>query len=204
MKRMEGDELTPVRATAFKGSLIDEILSRMALFDGDAVLELACGSGWLCYKLAEILKGDGEVVGIDVSENAIRKATEGLREFPFSNITFRVEDVHNIEYTNQFDYVISINAIHHFTDRGEVFKRVKGSLKPGGKFLVIDYNSDSILMKVFDKLSIDHGGSIRFINPEQLEELYNSHGFKDIKIERKRLYRLFSIMIGSGEIASER
>jgi len=192
---------TPVRATAFKDKLFDEIISRLDLSEPKQILELACGTGWLCYKISEMLNGEGRVVGIDISNNAIAMATDGLSDFSFSNLEFKVKDVHNMEYDTCFDYVISINALHHFSDRPEVFRKVKRSLKHGGSFILVDYNAESLLMRIFDKLSPDHGGPIHFLTPDQVESLYLSQDFNNITLERKTLYGIFSIMVGSGEIS---
>ncbi len=48
-----------------------ETIRRLALSRGERVLDVDCGPGFLCESVAEIVGGDGAVVGIDISNDLI-------------------------------------------------------------------------------------------------------------------------------------
>ena len=49
------------------------VLDLMHIEPQDAILDLGCGSGWLCRRLAR-LAPQGRVVGIDLSAEMVRRA----------------------------------------------------------------------------------------------------------------------------------
>src|SRR4030088_3724806 len=62
----------------------------MNLRPGERLLDLGCGSGWATRLLARLVgdgpEGFGQVVGLDVSDEMVRQAREGAKEF--ENIFF--------------------------------------------------------------------------------------------------------------------
>jgi len=75
------------------------------------VLDLGCGMGRHCIYLAK----DGfEVVGVDVSESALRMANAWVRKERLTNVTFMRGTMTNIPFRNHhFGAVISVSVIHH-------------------------------------------------------------------------------------------
>ena len=91
---------------------------------GMSVLELGCGTGWATLETASRLEGTGRVVGLDLSEGMIAKASQKLPGFRFRNVDFVQQSAGSLGYAGFSDYVISTNAFHHFADKEGVFTRV--------------------------------------------------------------------------------
>ena len=182
----------PVRATAFKNKLSKEVTDLIDFSEELNILEVGCGSGWLCLQIGNMLHNSSKIIGIDVNEKAINQATSTLKP---DNIQFLVKDINNIDYKNQFDYIISVNSYHHFIDHEKALGKIKEALKPDGKFLVVDFNGDSGFMRILDKFSIDHKGPIRFQKSRELENALTLAGLQKISITKKRIYGVFSIMV---------
>jgi 2-polyprenyl-3-methyl-5-hydroxy-6-metoxy-1,4-benzoquinol methylase len=194
----------PVRATAFKQGLANEVLSLMNIHADMQVLDVGCGNGWLSYTLAETMEGKGRVVGIDVNETAINQAKNELPDFKYSNIEFHTIDVTDIPYLEQFDYVICVNSFHHLIDREKAFNKINSALNEAGELLVVDYSGDSMFMRILDSLSKDHTGPIHFLKSQELLEALNSAGFKEASVTTKRMYLIFSTMIAHAKKASSK
>src|ERR1017187_7909158 len=61
-------------------SIVQQTLARMELKPGDRVLDLGCGAGWASRLMASaVANGDkpGQVIGLDVSDEMIRRARAG-------------------------------------------------------------------------------------------------------------------------------
>jgi len=98
-----------------------------------SILDLACGTGTLAYKLAH----DGyEVWGIDLSLDMIRvaKAKQGK-----AKVTFRRADMHNARLGRRFDLVTCFfDSLNHCTTPEELqasFETAHRHLNSGGYFL---------------------------------------------------------------------
>jgi 2-polyprenyl-3-methyl-5-hydroxy-6-metoxy-1,4-benzoquinol methylase len=105
----------------------------------DHVLEIGCGRGYTCLKLAPYVMS---MVGVDVSEPSVIEARETLSQGEIENV--RIKEVSALELAdhfsrNEFDVCISIDVLEHLhpEDAKEHLQQVFHVLKPGGKYIVI-------------------------------------------------------------------
>lgn len=184
--------LTLGRERAIREMTID----MAGLKQGDKVLDVGCGTGTLTMTAMAQVASYGEVHGIDAApemiEAARRKAAKAGAE-----VSFQVGLIENIPFPdNSFDIVLSSLMLHHLP--GEDLKRLGFSeicrvLKPGGRFLAVDYEplSNPFLRVLFGVLTI-HGVRSTFSGlPAMMEEA----GFIDIKAGRTR-YSVLSFIQG--------
>jgi SAM-dependent methyltransferase len=105
------------------------------------VLDVGTGKGFLALKLAE--RGF-HVVGIDsgsfdYSKDSIEQARDEARR-QGGDVEFRQVDIRRcVEPDGRFDYVVSSQAVHCMDDQRECLQAIRRLLKPGGKFLCIDF-----------------------------------------------------------------
>lgn len=95
------------------------------------VLDLGCGFGWHCRYARE--EQASSVVGIDISENMLKRARELTEDLA---ITYMRMPIEAIDFPNgQFDVVVSSLAFHYIESFEEICKKVYDLLKPGGSFI---------------------------------------------------------------------
>ncbi|MHB1688456.1 MAG: class I SAM-dependent methyltransferase [Ignavibacteriaceae bacterium] len=101
-----------------------------------SALDVATGGGHTAIALAKCVK---QVVAIDITPEMLPEAKMASSQEGISNITFRAEDVHNLNISDcQFDIVASRFAVHHFSDVNRALQEMCRVLKPGGKFYILD------------------------------------------------------------------
>jgi SAM-dependent methyltransferase len=98
---------------------------------GKRVVDLGCGYGWFCRFARD--KGAAEVLGLDVSEKMLEKAsqlTEG------EGVTYRREDLEKLHLpANSADLVYSSLALHYLQDIDTLFRTIHQALVPGGSLI---------------------------------------------------------------------
>ena len=118
------------------------LAAALALSPGARILDVGCGSGWLCEFFARF---GYNVTGIDISAELIAMAQERLGKVPFGadhekGLCYRFL-VHDIEMTaldECFDAIICYDALHHFEDEHAVIKNLASMLEHGGQLFVIE------------------------------------------------------------------
>jgi trans-aconitate 2-methyltransferase len=93
----------------------------------DHVLDLGCGDGALTALLASRVP-NGLVLGIDSSPSMIAAASAHARP----NLQFKLQDMRELAYDEQFDLAFSNSALHWVKDHGDLLSRILRALKPGG------------------------------------------------------------------------
>ena len=107
---------------------------------GARVLDLGCGTGRDVYLLAQLVGAEGEIVGVDMTDNQLAIAREyqdwHAERFGFANTRFvkgYIEELDQLGLEpHSFDLVVSNCVINLAMDKPAVFRGVRSLLKPGG------------------------------------------------------------------------
>lgn len=115
-----------------------------AIKEGDTVLDLGSGAGIDCFLAAKKVGETGRVIGIDMTEEMIKKAKKNIEKQGFKNIEFILGEIENLPLKdNSVDVIISNCVINLVPDKAKTFKETYRVLKNGGKM----YISDIVLLK---------------------------------------------------------
>lgn len=94
------------------------------------VLELACGTGQLSYRLYEYVS---DWVATDYSQNMMDAAKKNRNDHTSKVLAFELADASNLNYDkDSFDAVVIANALHIIPNPGLVLDEIFRVLKPGG------------------------------------------------------------------------
>ena len=99
------------------------------------MLDIGCGDGKVSAQLALAVK-NGNVVGIDQSEDMITLAQETFPSDKFPNLSFLCMNATDIHLSRKYDIVFSNAALHWIKDHLAVLREVRACLKSGGKILL--------------------------------------------------------------------
>ncbi len=109
-------------------ALGEAVLERLPLNGDETVLDAGCGSGRLTERLIERLP-EGKVIAVDASASMVGAARARLG--PDADI--RQADLLELELEEPVDAVFSTATFHWIADHDALFRRLHGTLKPGGK-----------------------------------------------------------------------
>jgi ubiquinone/menaquinone biosynthesis C-methylase UbiE len=106
---------------------------------GEAVLDIGCGSGVDVIFAAMMAGSSGKIVGIDVTPEMLKRAKENLAFTDLTNITFEKAGADNLPFADQdFDVVISNGAFNLVPDKPKALSEVFRVLKSKGRLMIAD------------------------------------------------------------------
>lgn len=121
----------------------DELIALMEIEPGMTVADLGAGTGYMLPHLSEAVGEQGEVLALD-GEDAMIAYLEEHREQLGANVRpVKVPwDAPGVE-AQSLDRLVTINTWHHVRDREAYAAKVYEALKPGGRFVVVDFTMDA-------------------------------------------------------------
>jgi len=107
--------------------------------NGEAVLDVGCGTGVDTLIAAGIVGPEGKVVGIDMIPAMLKRAKENLQRTDFKNVTFMEASAEKLPFPNEdFDVVISNGVFNLIPGKVKALSEVYRVLKPGGRMMIAD------------------------------------------------------------------
>ena len=115
------------------------VLASVGLKAGMDVIDLCSGDGWFTLQIAKIAH---RVVAIDIDRNLLEVARHRLNENGVTNCDFVAGDAYQLAklVPRPVDFVFMANAFHGVPDRLRLVQAVRESLKPTGRFAVINWH----------------------------------------------------------------
>lgn len=114
-------------------------LAFVGVQEGDVVLDLGSGAGIDLILAAEKVGPSGRVIGIDMTDAMLQKATESIEASGHKNIEVRKGIIEALPVEDaSVDWVISNCVINLSPDKPKVFEEIHRVLKPGGQMSVSD------------------------------------------------------------------
>jgi trans-aconitate 2-methyltransferase len=107
-----------------------EVLERLELRGGEAVVDAGCGSGRVTEQLLARLP-EGHLIAVDGSAAMIAKARERLGE----GTTYVVSDLSELALPAPVDLIFSTATFHWIVDHDRLFARLRENLAPGGRLV---------------------------------------------------------------------
>lgn len=133
------EDLKKVPQEAVKGLGCGNPVAYLDLERGEKVLDLGSGLGIDVFLASEKIGPKGLAVGIDASEDMVRKATEIAKREGYENVEFKYGEIEKIPFEDEtFDAVTSNCVINLSTDKLGTYKEMYRVLKPGGRILISD------------------------------------------------------------------
>jgi ubiquinone/menaquinone biosynthesis C-methylase UbiE len=120
-----------------------DTLRRLPLAQGDSVIDIGSGPGFLCESIADIVGPSGRVLGIDLSADLVERSNERNRR---SWLSYRVGDATHIDEPDASFDVATCTQVAEYVPEGErAISEAFRVLKPGGHALYIATDWDAVI-----------------------------------------------------------
>ncbi len=149
------------------------------------ILEIGCGIfGW-----TDFLHKDSYYVGIDCEETIIQYNNQ---HFPYQFFEADIEKNSNIRFDNNFDVILLIAVLEHFSDPDKVLNKLKPLLNKGGKVVLTTPHpaGDNILNvgAKFGFFADDKEEHQELLGYKAIESIAKLSGYKIVKYKRFLFY----------------
>lgn len=154
------------------------------LKEGETVLDLGAGAGIDVFLAANKVGSQGFVIGVDMTEEMVKKANETAKKSGYKNVEFKLGEIENLPIEdNSVDVIISNCVINLSPDKWRTYQEAYRVLKPGGRILISDLVTEGELLEEIRKNFEAWAGCIAgALEKNKYLATIRKAGFKDVTI----------------------
>jgi arsenite methyltransferase len=128
-----------------------QVISLLQLKQGEKVLDIGSGPGFLASAMADIVGTTGEVYGVDISQELLALAQERHRHQ--EQLKFLQGDASSLPFPDAcFDVIVITQVLEYLLDVHPALLEMHRVLRPGGRVLILDTDWDSIVWHATDSV----------------------------------------------------
>lgn len=160
------------------------------LKEGETVLDLGAGSGIDVFLASKKVGTTGFVIGVDMTEDMVRKASEIAGQFGYQNVEFRLGEIENLlVQDNSIDVIISNCVVNLSPDKLKTYQEAFRVLKPGGRILISDLVTEGEIPEDIKKSFAAWAGCIAgAMEKQQYLNTIRKAGFQEVSIVSEKFY----------------
>lgn len=166
-------------------NITEKTVRLMDLRPGERILDLGCGAGWATRLLARLVadgpQGFGQVVGLDISDEMIRRARATSKDF--ENIMFVWGSAQQIPWEeNFFDKVLSVESFYYYPDQDRVLAELFRVMAPQARlFILINlYKDNAYSLRWVDELKVP----VHARSEAEYVQMLKAHTFENVEAVR--------------------
>ncbi len=104
--------------------------------------DFGSGSGAFTLALADLLGEGGEIYSVDRDRAALREQERAMQErFPATTVHYLAADFTHPCDLPPLDGLVMANSLHFQRDKAPVLQLLRRYLRPGGRFVLVEYNA---------------------------------------------------------------
>ncbi len=170
-----GDEME-----SHHSDITEQTIAVMDLQPNDRVLDLGCGTGWASRRLARLVSR-GEVVGVDVADEMLRRAEQASTGIP--NVRYQWATAENLPFPDHsFTKVLSVESFYYYADQGKALDEVRRVMAPGARlFILINlYKDNHYSLRWTTELKVP----VHALSEAEYIKMLQDHGFQNVEARR--------------------
>ena len=119
-----------------------EVIQALGLRPDAVVADIGAGTGYFSVRLAHMVP-KGHVYAVDTEPDMVRHLAQRAKRDGLKNLSAVAGAPDDPRLPRKADVVLLVDVYHHIQERESYFRKVGGSLNPGGRVAIIDFRMDS-------------------------------------------------------------
>ena len=118
------------------------VIQALALKPDAVIADIGSGTGYFSVRFANMVP-KGRVYGVDTEPDMVKYLADRAKREGLKNIIAVAGTPGDPRLPEKVDLIVMVDVFHHVGDRDRYFRRLRDSLKPGGRIAIIDFRMDS-------------------------------------------------------------
>ena len=158
---------------------VDEIFKAMGVAPGAAVADVGAGTGFFTVRLSRAVGDQGRVYAVDVDPAQTRRLRDRAMTERLSNVEVIDGTVDDPKLpAGSLDAALIVNAYHEMKDHRAMLAKIKASLKPNGRLVILEPIAPSRRGRSRDEQVRTHEIDAEYVQQEAREA-----GFRVLRLE---------------------
>jgi SAM-dependent methyltransferase len=119
-----------------------QVIQALKLAPDAVVADVGAGTGYFSVRLATMLP-KGKVYAVDVEPDMVKHLAERAKRDGRKNMQAVQGAPDDAKLPEKVDLILFVDVHHHIDEREQYFRKLRASLKPGGRVAIIDFRLDS-------------------------------------------------------------
>ncbi|MGB2818121.1 MAG: class I SAM-dependent methyltransferase [Burkholderiaceae bacterium] len=119
-----------------------EVIQALKLAPDARVADIGAGTGYFAVRLAH-MTSKGRVYAVDIEPDMVQYLGERARKSGLKNLVPVQGAPDDPRLPDKVDLALMVDVYHHIGQREAYFRKLAGSLKPGGAVAIIDFTKES-------------------------------------------------------------
>jgi len=163
--------------------------------NGEAVLDVGCGSGATTFTAAWRTGPTGRAVGVDISGALVELARRRAGEDGIEGVEFLLADAQTHAFKPEFDAIVSRFGVMFFPDPVAAFANLRRAMKPGGRLAFAAWRSPeenplslvplqaaAPFLSEIPKFEKDAPGRFAFADPDRVRTILADAGWGAVEV----------------------
>jgi len=119
-----------------------EVIRSLALKPDAIVADIGSGTGYFSVRFAHAVP-QGRVYGADIEPDMVAYLAARAKREKLGNVSAVAAAPDDPRLPEKVDLIVMVDVLHHIADRARYLKKLRASLKPGGRIAIIDFRTDA-------------------------------------------------------------